>query len=88
MTFDPPTLNALSHVGVPHVVDRSGWQKSPLSLCRPGRSLSWLHCGISPMEGKFQVKDMHCAVGLISVLFGEVIIEQTATPSACQFGCI
>lgn len=57
--------------------------RSSLSLCRPGRSLSWLHSGISPVEGKVQVKDMHCAVGLISILF-----EQTATPSACQFGCI
>lgn len=88
MTFDHPTLNPLSYVGVPHVVDHSGWQKSPFSLCRPGRSLSWLRSGIPPVEGKFQVKDMHCAIGLISILFGEVIIEQIAIPSACQFGCI
>lgn len=44
--------------------------------CRPGRSLSWLHSGISPVEGKSQVKDVQSAVGLISAVFGEVIVNE------------
>lgn len=56
--------------------------------CRPGRSLSWasfwhLSCAVS------QVKDVaECSWVDFSSIRGGDTRNPTATPRACQFGCI